>query len=116
MISRNDYLALLPFADGLPHSFDIDDDRIYKLSNLNLVSIDYMQNYLYHKDLTATITCEGCDALKKYKEVADQQTQKEHDKRIDRAIQILVPLITIVLGLLVGHFAEIVSFIKQLFD
>lgn len=45
----------------------------------------------------------------------NQETQDKHNNRIDRYLQISIPLLFFVLGLVVDHFSGILRFVIDLF-
>lgn len=64
------------------------------------------------------LTSSGLDALSEFEDVGRQHTQNERDRRFNRKIaiaQVLVPFITFLLGLIVEHFAGLISWIASLF-
>ena len=61
----------------------------------------------------------GEDAILEFEQRCDEQAQKERQQRFDNKIaiaSILVPLITFILGLVVEHFAGIMSLFLSLFQ
>ena len=64
------------------------------------------------------ITPRGEDALAEFEYVHNKDSQDERHQRFDRKMQILniaIPLITFIAGLLAEHFSGIVSWIVSLF-
>lgn len=68
--------------------------------------------------LPVTLTLLGADRLEQLKQEIAEASKKERQQRFNNKVaiaQILVPLITFILGLLVEHFTGIVRFAFSLF-
>lgn len=66
---------------------------------------------------TWVITAAGRDALSEFEERRDQEAKREAQQRLQNQIavaQVLVPLVTFVLGLIVEHYSGLVSALAEL--
>lgn len=64
------------------------------------------------------ITPRGEDALAEFENITQQKAENERRQRFDHKMQILnvvVPLITFIIGLLIEHFSGIINWIVSLF-
>ena len=122
MLSESSYNALKQFRGSLytgptltPEIREFRDLKyIYPISReLKGQPGQYCMNYT-----TWSITSLGEDALSEFEQKREQHAQGERERRFNRKIsiaQMLVPLITFLLGLLVEHYAGIVSAIVSAF-
>jgi hypothetical protein len=61
------------------------------------------------------ITTLGLNALEEFENVAKEHAEQKRDKATNRKLQIIMPLITFLLGVLVEHFSNLVNAAIRLF-
>lgn len=123
MISKESYAELQKYQT--PHAPSADEyERFVEFRDAGFLKIHHFSAVQLGTLGTApapagwVLTTSGLDALSEFEEVSRQHTQNERDRRFDRKIaiaQVLVPLITFLLGLIVEHFAGLISWIASLF-
>lgn len=95
---------------------DVDNQRFQTFIDRKYVTINSVNHDLRPKDWM--LTAAGCDALLEFEERRYNKAKQERQQRFENKISVLnlfVPLITFVLGLIVENRFEIVSFFISLF-
>lgn len=130
MLSEFDYTALLPFKDGMPRSIDsgssIEYERItgfverklLRCKRVNTRPSGNGENLIFAPYNVYVITVAGFDALAEFEHGTEQKAKDEKQRRFQNKVSIasiLVPLITFIIGLVVEHYAGIITFIAELF-
>lgn len=122
MLSESSYNALKRFRGGL-YTGPVLTPEIREFRDLKYIHPtsrelkDQPGQYCMNYTVWST-TALGEDALSEFEQKREQQAQDERERRFNRKIsiaQVLVPLITFLLGLLVEHYAGIVSAIVSAF-
>lgn len=124
MLTPDLYSALLPFRNG-----DLLEVSRYDSVIRELVSSGFLELIRettnvqpdgsigsYRLKISASLTCDGCRALREHEFHAQNKADEKRDGRRNRVWEIVMLLLGVAVGLLVDHFAEILAFIKKLFS
>ena len=131
MLTQDDYDFLCRFRNESVKHLDFDDfftlRRIewlislgflrYERRNLSAIETDGVMAEEF--DLWVTIEPAGLAALSSFEKSREEQAKNERQQRFQNKIAVatvLVPAITFVLGLVVEHFAGIMSLFLSLFQ
>ncbi len=121
MLSDENYNALLKFRSG-PVSGKMDSRLRYfreqKYIEPNSYRTEGSPDDLSINPTSWRLTPRGEDALAEFEYIHNKDAQDERSQRFDRKMQVLniaVPLITFIAGLLAEHFSGIISWIISLF-
>ena len=122
MLSESNYNALKKYRGGLHTGPKITDEIRYFRDQKYIDASSYKTTEDidgYSINPTAwKLTPLGEDALAEFEYIHNKDAQDERRQRFDRKMQILniaIPLITFIAGLLAEHFSGIVSWIVSLF-
>lgn len=124
MISKTDYDVLLPLRDEKWHVLNNGPgSRISDLADRKLLRLDLESRLEVINNKIATppapwrmlITTLGLNALEEFENAAKEQAKHKRDNATNRKLQIIMPLITFLLGVLVEHFSNLVNAAIRLF-
>lgn len=117
MLSELNYLELRKYLEPYTPSPE-EQDRFNLLSNSGLVKVHHYASRTvgpidgFPIPETWIITSAGQDALLEFEQERDKQTEQKRQQRFQNQVsiaQVLVPLITFILGLVVEHYAGLVG-------
>ena len=119
MLSDYEYTALLRYHGGLQTGSKANEE-IRHFRRLGYIEASsYSSNDDICLNPTAwKLTLAGESAISEFEQKREQQAQDERERRFNRKIaiaQVLIPLVTFILGLLAEHYAGIVSAIVDAF-
>ncbi len=117
MLSEANYLELQKYTE--PHAPSRSEyERFIFLKEKNLIKIHHFSAVhlgsmgQFQAPDTWIITSAGQDALLEFEQERDKQTEQKRQQRFQNQVsiaQVLVPLITFILGLVVEHYAGLVG-------
>lgn len=124
MISKENYNELLRFCDSPVPYEGPPSERLTMLQNSGWIRLGTRRwtetvdgvNAQYAKSYWE-ITELGRDALSEFEHIRDKETEDERQKRFQNKVsiaQVLVPLVTFVLGLFVEYFSGIINWFSGL--
>lgn len=122
MINKADYIELSKFKNG-PIKIDSGSYRIQRLIDAKLIAPQSYKSVSIGEMVVPTpdkwaLTVEGEDALLDFENMRQKESDKKRQQRFENKIsvlQVLVSLVTFILGLIVEHFSGITGIILQLF-
>lgn len=121
-MTEYEYNLLLKYRGGLYTGSKITDEirHFRKLGYIEASSYssECDRDEIYINPTAWKLTLAGESALSEFEQEREQHAQNERERRFNRKIaiaQVLIPLITFLLGLLVEHYAGIVSAIVSAF-
>ena len=121
MISKESYDALLRFVNP------VETEELSKREQLLLdagfiepcaTDVDFGEGYFQIFDSAYRITETGMDELRAFEKKSDEDAKQEKQRRFGNKLSVLnllIPLITFIIGLLCEHYAGIVAFLTDLF-
>lgn len=124
MLSESNYNALVKFrGESIPISAKEMTDEISYFKEIGYIAPDEFgfcekRNEFFSLAVSYKLTPRGEDALAEFEYVHNKDTKEERRQSLDRKMQILnitIPLVTFVAGLLAEHFSGIVSWVISLF-
>lgn len=121
MISEPIYQALQKYKDGF-YTGPAISQEIRELRNLGYIApagyrIKDDPNELSINPTRWKLTLHGASALLEFEQERDRQAKQEKQQRFENKLSVLnalVPLVTFFLGLIVEHYAGLVSFFVSL--
>ena len=103
------------------HQAELFNIDIYRINEISLAMSDLVSFELIERVIGSNkyhLTTPGIKSFELAKNVRDQASKQEKQQRFDNKMSIaniLVPLVTFILGILVDHFANIVSWFLSFF-
>lgn len=122
MINKADYNELSKFKKG-PIEIEGDFHRLQRLIDAKLIAPQSYKSVSIGEMVVPTpdkwaLTIDGEDALLDFENMRQEKSDEKRQQRFENKIsilQLLVPLVTFILGLIVEHFSGIIGIVFQLF-
>lgn len=131
MLTSNEYRALKSLIDGTASFDDLDSSVASSLIEKGFVSarsysvhfgtpsaIEPDVSHVAIEETDWDISEEGREALQQFDQVSKKAAEEEKEKRFQHKLAIwnlIIPIITFCLGIIVEHFGSILGFLLSLF-
>lgn len=120
-MTEYEYNSLLKYRGGLYTGGRVTDEirHFRKLGYIDAASYssEYDRGEIYLNPTAWKLTLAGESAISEFEQKREQQAQDERERRFNRKIaiaQVLIPLITFILGLLAEHYVGILAWLCSL--